>query len=137
MRRLFGLSAVPRRVRVTFWLPEVPDSLARQSRRVPDGAGLGVFTDDRSPEVDKQPLAAYQDQQFVQEAKERESTTFPAHIRYASTGGLDPATLVCSSSKAGWSRTTASSRTFRPSRPGSATTAGWSPATPTPSGASP
>jgi predicted glutamine amidotransferase len=90
MCRLFGLSAAPRRVRATFWLLEAPDSLARQSRREPDGTGLGVFTDDGSPAVDKQPLAAYQDQQFVQEAKERESTTFLAHIRYASTGGLDP-----------------------------------------------
>jgi predicted glutamine amidotransferase len=40
--------------------------------------------------VDKAPLAAYQDQQFAQEAKERVSTTFIAHIRYASTGGLRP-----------------------------------------------
>jgi predicted glutamine amidotransferase len=40
--------------------------------------------------VDKQPLSAYADRQFAQEAKVRESTTFLAHIRYASTGGLDP-----------------------------------------------
>jgi predicted glutamine amidotransferase len=90
MCRLFGLSAAPRRVRATFWLLEAPDSLARQSRREPDGTGLGTFAEDGSPEVDKQPLAACQDQQFVQEAKERESSTFLAHIRYASTGGLDP-----------------------------------------------
>lgn len=89
MCRLFGLSAAPQRVRATFWLLEAPDSLARQSRRDPDGTGLGVFTSDGTPQVDKQPLAAYQDQQFAHEAKERESTTFIAHIRYASTGGLD------------------------------------------------
>jgi predicted glutamine amidotransferase len=40
--------------------------------------------------VDKAPIAAYQDQQFAQEAKERVSSTFIAHIRYASTGGLRP-----------------------------------------------
>jgi predicted glutamine amidotransferase len=40
--------------------------------------------------VDKAPIAAYQDQQFAQEAKERLSSTFIAHIRYASTGGLRP-----------------------------------------------
>ncbi|ROP34807.1 class II glutamine amidotransferase [Saccharothrix texasensis] len=90
MCRLFGLSASPRRVRATFWLLEAPDSLAEQSRREPDGTGLGVFAEDGTPQVDKQPLAAYQDRQFVQEAKERESATFVAHIRYASTGGLDP-----------------------------------------------
>lgn len=89
MCRLFGLSAAPRRVRATFWLLEAPDSLAQQSRREPDGTGLGVFAEDGTPEVDKQPLAAYQDERFVQDAEERESTTFLAHIRYASTGGLD------------------------------------------------
>ncbi|HTI22519.1 MAG TPA: class II glutamine amidotransferase [Kutzneria sp.] len=90
MCRLFGLSAAPHRVRATFWLLEAPDSLARQSRREPDGTGLGVFTADGTPEIDKQPLAAYQDQEFAREAKDRVSTTFLAHIRYASTGGLDP-----------------------------------------------
>ena len=40
--------------------------------------------------MDKAPIAAYQDQQFAQEAKERVSSTFIAHIRYASTGGLRP-----------------------------------------------
>lgn len=90
MCRLFGLSAAPRRVRATFWLLEAPDSLAQQSRREPDGTGLGIFAEDGAPEVDKQPLAAYQDQQFAQAARQRESTTFLAHIRYASTGGVDP-----------------------------------------------
>lgn len=90
MCRLFGLSAAPKRVRATFWLVEAPDSLAQQSRREPDGTGLGVFAEDGTPEVDKEPLAAYQDERFAQEARERESTTFLAHIRYASTGGLDP-----------------------------------------------
>ncbi|GAB3451711.1 class II glutamine amidotransferase [Actinophytocola sediminis] len=89
MCRLFGLSASPRRVRATFWLLDAPDSLAEQSRREPDGTGLGVFDRDGTPQVDKQPLAAYVDQRFAREAKERESTTFIAHIRYASTGGLD------------------------------------------------
>jgi glutamine amidotransferase len=90
MCRLFGLSAAPHRVHATFWLLEAPDSLAQQSRREPDGTGLGVFAVDGTPLVDKQPLAAYQDPRFAREAKERESATFLAHIRYASTGGLDP-----------------------------------------------
>lgn len=90
MCRLFGLSAAPQRVRATFWLLEAPDSLAQQSRREPDGTGLGVFTADGTPQVDKQPLGAFQDPRFARDAKERESTTFLAHIRYASTGGLYP-----------------------------------------------
>ncbi|GLZ37135.1 class II glutamine amidotransferase [Actinokineospora sp. NBRC 105648] len=68
---------------------EAPDSLSEQSRREPDGTGLGTFTADGVPLVEKQPLAAYQDEEFAREAKERESTTFVAHIRYASTGAVD------------------------------------------------
>ncbi|MEO7196013.1 MAG: class II glutamine amidotransferase [Pseudonocardiaceae bacterium] len=90
MCRLFGLSGGSERVQATFWLLDAPDSLAAQSRREPDGTGLGTFDADGTPRVDKQPIAAYQDRQFAQEAKERVSTTFIAHIRYASTGGLSP-----------------------------------------------
>jgi predicted glutamine amidotransferase len=89
MCRLFGLSATPRQVLATFWLLEAPDSLAKQSRRDPDGTGLGTFTPDGSALVEKQPMAAYEDHQFAQESKERRSATFVAHVRYASNGGLD------------------------------------------------
>lgn len=90
MCRLFGLTAAPRRVRAAFWLLEAPDSLAEQSRREPDGTGLATFEPDGSPLVRKQPLAAYADRQFAREAKDCASTTFVAHIRYASTGAVDP-----------------------------------------------
>jgi glutamine amidotransferase len=88
MCRLFGLSAVPRRVAATFWLIDAPDSLAVQSRREPDGVGLGVFEPDGTALVHKRPIAAYQDTEFAREAREVSSGTFLAHIRYASTGGL-------------------------------------------------
>jgi glutamine amidotransferase len=71
-------------------LLDAPDSLALQSRKNPDGTGLATFAADGSAIVQKQPLAAYQDQQFAYEAKDCESTVFLAHVRYASTGGLDP-----------------------------------------------
>ena len=90
MCRLFGLSGGSQRIRATFWFLEAPDSLAAQSRREPDGTGLGSFEADGAPRVDKAPIAAYQDRRFAQEAKERVSTTFIAHIRYATTGGLLP-----------------------------------------------
>ena len=89
MCRLFGMSGGDRRVRATFWLLEAPDSLARQSRREPDGTGVGWFGDDGRPQVSKQPLPAYADQAFAREARELESTTFIAHIRYATTGEVD------------------------------------------------
>jgi glutamine amidotransferase len=88
MCRLFGMSGGSERVRATFWLLEAPDSLAQQSRREPDGTGLGRYDEGGRPVIDKQPLAAYEDQQFAREAREVESRTFVAHVRYASDGGL-------------------------------------------------
>ena len=84
MCRLFGLSAGRRPVRATFWLLEAPDSLALQSRRNPDGTGIGYYDESDDPVVDKQALAAYEDQQFAQEAREISSPTFVAHVRHAS-----------------------------------------------------
>ena len=88
MCRLFGLSSVPRRTHATFWLLDSPDSLSRQSHRDPDGTGLGHFDADGTPEIHKAPIAAYEDRCFAQEARNVESATFIAHIRYATTGGL-------------------------------------------------
>jgi glutamine amidotransferase len=90
MCRLFGLSAAPHRVAATFWLLDAPDSLAAQSRREPDGVGLGVFDEQGRPVVHKRPVAAYQDREFAREARHERSVTFVGHIRYASTGGLLP-----------------------------------------------
>jgi len=86
MCRLFGMSAAPHRVHATFWLLDAQDSLAQQSRRMPDGTGLGTFAEDGTPLLEKQPVAAYEDSRFAWEAKERESATFVAHVRYATTG---------------------------------------------------
>jgi predicted glutamine amidotransferase len=71
-------------MQATFWLLEAPDSLAQQSRRNPDGTGLGYYDEHDQPVVLKQALAAYEDQQFAQEAKEVSSRTVIAHVRYAS-----------------------------------------------------
>jgi len=86
--RLFGLSGGRQRIRATFWLLDAPDSLRVQSRVEPDGAGLGTFAEDGSPVVFRTPLAAYEDARFAAEANETESTTFVAHVRYASTGAV-------------------------------------------------
>jgi predicted glutamine amidotransferase len=90
MCRLLGMSGGDEPVKATFWLVEAPDSLAQQSRREPDGTGLGWYDTDDRPVVDKQPLAAYEDQEFAREAKSVSSRTFVAHVRYASTGALSP-----------------------------------------------
>jgi glutamine amidotransferase len=88
MCRLFGMSGGSRPIGATFWLLEAPDSLAVQSERNPDGTGIGYFDPDGAPRVDKQPLEAERDPAFARAAREVESTTFVAHVRFASTGGL-------------------------------------------------
>ena len=88
MCRLFGLSAGPHRVHATFWLLDAPDSLQLQGRRNPDGTGLGHFTAAAEPVVDKEPVAAYSDVEFIREATTAESTTFVAHVRVATAGEL-------------------------------------------------
>jgi predicted glutamine amidotransferase len=89
MCRLFGMSAGSEPTLATFWLLEAPDSLVAQSRREPDGTGLGWFDDDGAPHVSKQAIAAYDDKRFAREAREVSSPTFLAHVRFASTGALE------------------------------------------------
>jgi len=89
MCRLLGLHAGRSVVTATFWLLDAPDSLAAQSKRNPDGTGLGVFDADGMPVVRKQPMAAWEDSEFACEAHDMTGTTFIAHVRYASTGALD------------------------------------------------
>lgn len=82
------MSAGARRARATFWLLGAPDSLAAQSYRDPDGTGLGWFDEEGAPRVRKQAMAAHADVAFAREAREVSSSTFVAHIRFASTGSL-------------------------------------------------
>ncbi len=89
MCRLFGLHAGTRACTATFWLLDAPDSLSEQSRRNPDGTGLGVFDANGQPQLHKEPIAAWQDAEFATEAHRTTGTTFIAHVRYATTGSLD------------------------------------------------
>jgi predicted glutamine amidotransferase len=86
MCRLFGLHAGTNVVTATFWLLDAPDNLAAQSKKNPDGTGLGVFDGQGHPQVRKQPIAAWQDADFATEAHDMTGTTFIAHVRYATTG---------------------------------------------------
>lgn len=89
MCRLFGLHAGTNVVTATFWLLDAPDNLSQQSRRNPDGSGLGVFDAQGRPQVHKQPIAAWEDTEFATEAHDLTGTTFVAHVRYATTGSHD------------------------------------------------
>jgi len=109
MCRLFGLHA-GKPVDAEFWLLEAPDSLAAQSHRNPDGAGIGTFGPAGRPEVSKQPIAAWQDTDFARAARRLRGTTFVAHVRYASTGAHTMANTHPFLQTAGCSRTTVSFR---------------------------
>jgi predicted glutamine amidotransferase len=89
MCRLFGLHTGTEVCTATFWLVDAPDSLSEQSRRNPDGTGLGVFDAQGQPQLHKEPIAAWQDAEFATEAHRMTGTTFIAHVRYATTGSLD------------------------------------------------
>lgn len=89
MCRLFGMTTGGPRVRATFWLLDAPDSLRAQSRRMPDGTGLGWFSLGGEPVRDRAPVAAFQDADFNSEARHVVSHTFISHVRYASTGAPD------------------------------------------------
>lgn len=89
MCRLFGLHAGTHACTATFWLLDAPDSLSEQSRRNPDGTGLGIFDDHAQPHLYKEPIAAWQDAAFATEAHRMTGTTVIAHVRYATTGSLD------------------------------------------------
>ncbi len=87
MCRLFGLTAGAARIGATFWLLDAPDSLEVQSRRNVDGSGIGFFDPAGTPILDKQPEPAFSDEEFIHEAKQAKSTTFVAHVRWATAGG--------------------------------------------------
>jgi predicted glutamine amidotransferase len=87
MCRLFGLAAGQARVKATFWLLDAPDSLQAQSHRNVDGAGLGFFGPAGEPVLDKQPEPAFSDPEFIREARQAESSSFVAHVRWATAGG--------------------------------------------------
>jgi len=87
MCRLFGLTAGTARVHATFWLLDAPDSLEAQSLRNVDGSGIGFFGPTGAPVLDKQPEAAFRDEDFIREAKHAESAVFVAHVRWATAGG--------------------------------------------------
>jgi glutamine amidotransferase len=89
MCRLFGLTTGGPRVHAAFWLLDAPDSLRSQSRRMPDGTGLGWFSLGEEPVRDRAPIAAYRDADFNSEARYVASHTFVSHVRYASTGAPD------------------------------------------------
>jgi len=86
MCRLFGMTAGTKSASATFWLLDAPDSLEVQSRRNVDGSGIGFFEPSGLPVLDKAPEPGFRDEQFISAARQATSTTFVAHVRWATAG---------------------------------------------------
>jgi len=85
MCRLFARAAATAHPAV-FGLLEADNSLMAQSRREPDGYGIGTFDREGRPHVVKRAKAAFEDRAFPAEAHELRSRIFLAHIRFATNG---------------------------------------------------
>lgn len=85
MCRLFGMIS-PEPASARFWLLNAPDSVVDQSHRNADGTGLAYYHENLRAEVEKQPIAAHQDQEFASGARHVRSHLFVAHIRHATQG---------------------------------------------------
>lgn len=91
MCRLFGLHTGAQPQTCSFWLLNAPDSLSRQSRQQPDGAGIGTFAPNGEPHLVRSSLAAYLDPEFARAAQSLTGTSFVAHVRFATEGVLSVA----------------------------------------------
>lgn len=91
MCRLFGMNAGRRTAHAAYWLEQAPDSMATESRRNPDGTGIGWFDGAGTAHVDKQPVAAYRDPEFRQAARTATATSLITHVRFATVGARTPA----------------------------------------------
>jgi glutamine amidotransferase len=89
MCRVFALTAGEERVTLAHWALDIPDSIVAQSHFEPDGTGLGFFDEVGNPVVEREPIPAFRDHQFKKEARTERSSTFIAHIRYASVESFE------------------------------------------------
>jgi predicted glutamine amidotransferase len=64
-----------------------PDSVEVQGDRNVDGSGIGFFDSAGAPVLEKQPVPAVSDEEFIHAAQQAESTAFVAHVRSATAGG--------------------------------------------------
>jgi predicted glutamine amidotransferase len=88
MCRLFAMTGGREPVTATFWLLEAADSLVQQSHNNPDGTGIGWFDEGGIPQLNKQPMAGFEDTKFAEAARTVTGKTILAHVRYASGTGL-------------------------------------------------
>jgi hypothetical protein len=111
--RLFGMTTGGPRVRASFWLLDAPGSLREQSRRMPDGTGLGWFSLGDEPGLTDVLTGATSFDNAARKVRNK--------LRVVSSGSPTSLRAAFSSSSAhGWSCSAGSSRAspaFPASRP--------------------
>ena len=89
MCRRFGMTSGAELVSATFWLLDAPAPWRCRAGATPTGAGSGsLIRPGRSSTSN--PSRPFGDAEFLREAKQASSTTFVAHVRWATTGGRTP-----------------------------------------------
>lgn len=87
MCRMAGIIA-NKEVDFYFSLSTATNSLRNQSRRNPDGWGIGYF-EAHTPKVIKSSQAAFKSEQFVELSQDIKSRIIISHVRYASVGSVN------------------------------------------------
>ena len=85
------MSAGSEPARATFWLLDAPDSLVRAEPPRARRHWPRLVRRRRQATRVEAGARGLQDRQFAREAREVSSSTFVAHVRFASTGALEPA----------------------------------------------
>lgn len=81
MCRLFGFNAGGEDIHAEYWLVDAPDSMRVEGERNPDGTGIGWFSSDNDPHMDKQPMSAAKDAEFAHEARKVDTSLLVSHVR--------------------------------------------------------
>ncbi len=81
MCRLFGFNSGAEPIHAEYWLVDAPDSMSVQGKRNPDGTGIGWFTADGQPQMDKEPMSAPKDSAFARDARKVDTDLLVSHVR--------------------------------------------------------
>ncbi|MDA9912999.1 class II glutamine amidotransferase [Candidatus Nanopelagicales bacterium] len=76
---LFNSGSAP--IHAEYWLVDAPDSMSVEGKRNPDGTGIGWFSADNDPHMDKQPMSAAKDAEFAHEARRVDTNLLVSHVR--------------------------------------------------------
>ncbi|NQU37383.1 MAG: class II glutamine amidotransferase [Actinobacteria bacterium] len=81
MCRLFGFNSGSHPIHAEYWLVDAPDSMSIEGERNPDGTGIGWFTANGEPQMDKEPTSTVKDSGFATDARKVDTNLLVSHVR--------------------------------------------------------